>query len=181
MMATTDKTGNSNAPASYNPNPSKQETTPNGNTGTSKPGIPGGNSVQGASSAEGPGYNHGVLPQGFKGDPPKRGPAPSPLSKILGNKDFLITLDCYSDHVNLFPGGVQFHWKDAKTQATDQALVQTVTRLIERRQASVRPGEPPYRPMIRFNVYADGRRVYYHVYPLLDSLRVPMSRENVEE
>ena len=51
---------------------------------------------------------------------------------------------------------------------------------IARHQASVRPGEPPYRPQIRFRVRPDGLRSYYLAYPALESLRVPMSRENVE-
>jgi hypothetical protein len=45
----------------------------------------------------------------------------------------------------------------------------------------VRPGEAPYRPVIRFQVSKEGLRSYFHAYPLLEPLRVPMTRENVEE
>ena len=34
--------------------------------------------------------------------------------------------------------------------------------------------------MLRFQVYPGGLRTYYRVYPLLESLRVPMTRENIE-
>jgi hypothetical protein len=60
------------------------------------------------------------------------------------------------------------------------ALLETVQGMISRRQATVRPGEPPYRPMIRFRVRPDGLRSYYLAYPALDSLHLPMSRENLE-
>jgi hypothetical protein len=59
-------------------------------------------------------------------------------------------------------------------------LLELIRQLIARRQATVRPGEPPYRPMIRFRVRPDGLRTYYLAYPVLESLQVPMSRENVE-
>ena len=117
------------------------------------------------------------LPPAVVSDPR---PAP-PVGRVIGNKDFVITIDCYADHVNVFPGGQMFRWKSADTKATDQAFVQAITSLIARRQASVREGEPPYRPVIRFQVSADGLRGYYHVYPLLEHLRIPMTRENVED
>ena len=52
--------------------------------------------------------------------------------------------------------------------------------MIARRQATVRPGEPPYRPMIRFRVLPDGLRTYHLAYPALEALHVPMTRENVD-
>ena len=110
----------------------------------------------------------------------KPAPAP-PLSRLLGNKDFIITVDCYADHATIFPSGLQYRWNASNASANDEALVQTVTNLIARRQASLRPGEPPYRPIIRFQVAADGLRTYLRVYPLLEHLRVTMTRENVEE
>ena len=44
-----------------------------------------------------------------------------------------------------------------------------------RRQATVRPGDPLYRPQIRFLVRPNGLRTYYLAYPLLESLQVPLS------
>ena len=34
--------------------------------------------------------------------------------------------------------------------------------------------------MIRFRVRPDGLRAYYLAYPVLEALRVPMTRENLE-
>ena len=62
----------------------------------------------------------------------------------------------------------------------DQALVQSVSNAIARRQATVRQGETPYRPILRFQVHPDALRTYYHVYPLFENLRLPMTRENLD-
>ena len=159
---------------------------PNPNTGApSSPGATGGSGSIGGGDGSGPSNPYDrPLPALFGEGPTKKNkpaPAPSPLSKMLGNKDFIITIDCFGDRVAVFPGNAPFRWASANTQATDQALAQFVATLIERRQASVRPGEPPYRPLIRFQVSAEGLRSYYHVYPLFERLGVPMTRENVAE
>ena len=58
------------------------------------------------------------------------------------------------------------------------ALISRVSsRLMAR--GTVAPGDPPYRPRILFQVRREGLRTYYLAYPLLESLRLPMARENV--
>jgi hypothetical protein len=104
---------------------------------------------------------------------------PPPAMKLVGNRDFIITIDCYADHATVFPSGLQFRWTVANAAAVDQALTKAVVNLIERRQATVREGEPLYRPVIRFQVSPEGRRTYFRVYPLLEQLGVAMTRENV--
>lgn len=106
---------------------------------------------------------------------------PVPMGRIIGNRDFVIQVDCYNDHATITPGGAEFRWPSAAASGTDQILADHVQQLILRRQASVRPGEPPYRPVIRFHVAPDGLRTYYRAYPPLEGLRVPMTRENREE
>ncbi len=115
------------------------------------------------------------------GEAGKTATSQPPLSRVVGNKEFVITIDCQSDAVTVSPGSMRFQWAANNLQATDRALVESIGNLIARRQASVRPGEPPYRPLIRFQVSREGLRMYYHVYPLLESLRVPMTRENLED
>jgi hypothetical protein len=56
-----------------------------------------------------------------------------------------------------------------------------IQQTIARRQASVRPGDPPYRPQLRFLVRPDGSATYYRAYPLLESLQVPMGRQNIDK
>ena len=144
-------------------------------------GRPKGASTGQAGNPEGSAEPGGKSMPAFGTDTAKKSaPAPT-LNKMLGNRDFVITIDCYADHVSVFPSGLQYRWTTANTQEIDKALVQTITNLIARRQASVRPGETPYRPLIRFQVSADGLRTYLRAYPLLEHLRVPMTRENVED
>jgi len=149
--------------------------------------IPG-NSVSGARgseipappSANGTGETPSRLPGSpFPSDPEKK-PAPV-LSRVLGNRDFTVVIECRSDTVTVSPGGFAYRWNVVNTKSAEDALVQSVVDLIARRQASVRPGEPPYRPLIRFRVWPDGLRTYHSVHPLFENLNVPRSRENVEE
>lgn len=114
-----------------------------------------------------------------KGNGPRT--PPLPLSRTIGNRDWVIAVECKPDVVILQPWGYRFPVAGAgAAPGTEHPLVRTVRQLIDRRQATVRPGDPPYRPLLRFLVHPDGLRSYYFAYPLLESLRVPMSRENVE-
>lgn len=113
-------------------------------------------------------------------EPKKRSPAPSP-PRALPDRDFVITIECFHDRVTVAPGAMRFQWTAGKVKETDREFVEAITNLIEKRQASARPGDPPYRPVVRFRVSQEGLRSYYHAYPLLESLRIPMTRENVEE
>lgn len=148
-------------------------------------GKPGGNGNVGGTSAEGDsgGSSGKPLPTApsFGMDNPKKAPTPPPVSKLFGNRDFIITIDCYAEHATVFPSGLQFRWDGPNAGANDEALLKTVTNLIARRQASVRAAEPPYRPIIRFQVSPDGLRTYLRIYPLLSPLNITMTRENVHE
>jgi hypothetical protein len=106
--------------------------------------------------------------------------APPPLNVALGNRDFVMTITCFSDHVTVYPGGKQHWWKN-DVAATDRAVVKNVQDLIAGRQRSVQPGEPPYRPVIRFRLAPDGLAAYLHVYPRLTFLQVTMTRENLDD
>jgi hypothetical protein len=165
--------------------------TPNSNTA----GKPPGSGTPGTNTARQPGGNGGATgdPQGdspgpsirplpaFGTDTAKKPTPAPPLSRLLGNKDFIITVDCHSDYVTVTPGSLTYRWTASNLKETDEALVQSVKNLIARRQASVQPGEPPYRPLIRLAVHADGRNTLYRAYPLLERVGVTMTRENVSE
>lgn len=108
-------------------------------------------------------------------------PPSPPLGVVLGNRDFVITIACFSNHVTVYPGGKQHWWKGENAALTDKAFVTNVESLIAGRQKSVQPGQAPYRPLIRFQLAADGMGSYLHVYPQLRSLGVPMTRENLDD
>jgi len=121
-----------------------------------------------------------ALPSTLPDKQEKTGPVS--LSRVIGNRDFVVTIACYREGVVVTPGGASFAWNDkGGVNQIDEALVRTVLQLIERRQATVRAGEPPYRAVLRFEVRGQGRRTYHHVFPVLDGLRLPMVREDVED
>jgi hypothetical protein len=111
--------------------------------------------------------------------PPKKRAAP-PL-RLGGNRDFIVVVECSAGGAMVSPGGAVFRWPEQGPSASDQALARYVQQLIQNRQRTVRPGEPPYRPLIRFQVAPDGLRTYYRAYPPLEPLGVSMTRENLEE
>jgi hypothetical protein len=108
-------------------------------------------------------------------------PAPARPRPLFGNHDWVINIDCQVDAVVLLPTGARIATTALAPGTTDKnPLREAVERLVARRQATVRPGEPPYRPQVRFLVRPDGLRTYYLAYPALEPLRLPMTRENVE-
>jgi hypothetical protein len=90
-------------------------------------------------------------------------------------------VECKGDALVVYPGGKRFAVRQlAEDPAGPRALVETVQGLIARRQAMVRPGEPPYRPQLRFLVRPDGLRTFFQSYPVLEAVQVPMSRQNLD-
>ncbi len=111
--------------------------------------------------------------------PKKSVPAPT-IGRLLANRDYVLTIECFKDVVALYPGGQVFAVGQGDQKETDDKIVRAVQQLISRRQATVRPGETPYRPMLRFQVHPDALRTYFHVYPLFENMRIPMTRENLD-
>ena len=108
-----------------------------------------------------------------------RGPPPS-LGRLLANRDYVLTVECFSNVIALYPSSQVFSVANGGQQdSIDAAMVQAVQQLIVRRQATVRAGETPYRPMLRFQVHPDALRTFFHVYPLFEGLHIPMARENL--
>jgi hypothetical protein len=82
--------------------------------------------------------------------------------------------------VSVSPGGVRIPTAVLReAQGADNPLAAAVRGLIARRQAAVLPGEPPYRPLIKFLVWPDGLRSFYLAYPAVEPLHVPMTRETL--
>jgi hypothetical protein len=98
--------------------------------------------------------------------------------RLIGNRDWVIPVECRADDVVLRNAGQRF--AVASLVGPDNALVQSLKQMIARRQASVRPGEPPYRPQVRFLIYPDGLRTYFLTFPTLEQLGITLTRQNVE-
>ncbi|HLN33099.1 MAG TPA: hypothetical protein VK395_35540 [Gemmataceae bacterium] len=101
--------------------------------------------------------------------------------QLTGNRDWIIAIECAGDYAVLnltaqrFPVATLAH-----PESGHNPLADAVQQAIARRQATVREGVEPYRPMIRFRVRPDGLRAYYLAYPALEVLHVPMMRENLD-
>lgn len=107
--------------------------------------------------------------------------APPRPVRVGSNRDWIIPVECTADAVSLPTVGKVFALKElAGARPNASPLLQTVRSMIERRQATVRPGEPEYHPQIRFVVAPDGVRAYYLAYPALEYLRIPMMKEQKE-
>jgi hypothetical protein len=90
-------------------------------------------------------------------------------------------VECRGDALVLYPGGRRFSAAAVVAEPeTARALVEAVRGMIAHRQAMVRPGDPPYRPQIRFLVRPDGLRTFYLAYPVLEPVQVPMTRQNLD-
>jgi hypothetical protein len=110
----------------------------------------------------------------------KPGPAPVVL-RTAPSRDWIIAVECTADLVIVRAARQQYRTSELPTESgVGHPLVQAVRQMIERRQAMLRSGETPYRPIIRFLVQPDGQRSYYLAYPLFEQLGVPMVRQNLE-
>jgi hypothetical protein len=100
---------------------------------------------------------------------------------LLRNRDWTVSIECRADSVMVYPGGQRFRADDlVRAVGASNPLLDAVRQMVARRQALVRPGEPPYRIQLRFQVRSDGLRTYYLAYPTLDILHLPMTRENLD-
>jgi hypothetical protein len=149
-----------------------QGMAPNQANALANPGPPG-SSRPGDVDIEEAGPRYGNTPFLSK-DKVRPGPRLPAIGRITGNRDFVMTVECYEHKVSLSPPGKTFDLNDA--DAVEQ-LANLMKSLVAGRQRTVRAGEPPYRPVVHFRVQPDGRRTYYSVYPRIADFGYPMSRE----
>lgn len=146
-----------------------------------------GQTVSGGDRGNAPRADEGPPPAGnpvlrpVLPEPPADGKPEAPQRpRVFGNRDWVISIECKAEGVVLYPGGGRYPVATLnQTPPGDNPLAKAVRGMIDRRQAMVRPGAPPYRPVLRFLVEPDGLRSYYLAYPVLEPLGVPMTRENV--
>jgi hypothetical protein len=95
------------------------------------------------------------------------------------SRDWVITVECTAAAVVISPGGMEIPLTALAGQKRDDPLRQTIHQMIERRRSMARPGETPDRVVIHFQVRPSGLRAYHMAYPALETLKVPMTRENL--
>jgi hypothetical protein len=120
---------------------------------------------------------------------PNRGPrltAPTPVAppkerrqpvlrpaRLSGDRDWPIFIECQADAAVVYPSRVTIPVAAVVNDRDGNPLLHTVQNLIDRRQATVRPGEVPYRPQILLLYRLEHLRTYHQVYPALYRLNVP--------
>ncbi len=99
---------------------------------------------------------------------------------VHGGRDWTIYVECRPDGVVLYPSQKTFPLAQAMSDAANNPLVATIRQMIERRQSGRRPGEPPYHPQVCLLVRPENVRTFLMVYPALEALPVPRTRQNLE-
>lgn len=110
-----------------------------------------------------------------------RKPRPAALHPawVHGGRDWVIYVECLSNGVVLYPSGRAFTLAQASSEASVNPLAAALKQMIERRQASRRPGEPPYYPEVRLLVRPENVRTFLAVYPTLDAVPAPKTKRNL--
>jgi quinolinate synthase len=100
-----------------------------------------------------------------------------PIS-LRGDRDWKIFIECRANDVVLYPSGLHFRLNELA--GPDNLLAQAVTKMIDRRQGLVRPGETPFRPQVHFLVRPEHLRTYHQAYPALEALDLPISQHRLQ-
>jgi len=155
--------------------------------GTGRPGqAPGGAGRSAPSEPEdaGPhlGSSSGLSQLGTERE---KKPGPVPVVRRYVRREWDIFVECTADRVIIYPGGSQIPAASLSDRTRAQALLQAIQQMIAHRQALIASSEvfkdaAAYSPQIRFLVRPDGLRTYFFAYPQLESLHLPMSRENLD-
>jgi len=111
--------------------------------------------------------------------PPRRLAAPRP-AWVHGGRDWIIYVECRASDVVLYPSQRTFSLAQAISAPANNPLLKAIQQMIDRRQSSRRPGEPPYHPQICLLVRPDHIRTFLTVYPALEALPVPKTRRNLD-
>jgi hypothetical protein len=157
--------------------------TPQGNAG----GTPS-TTVLGHSGIPGDAGGDGEPPDAISRAAPRvpgaRGPRkPVALrpARLTGDRDYYIYIECRADAVVLYPAQRVFPLADlSRGGNSGNPLAKAVQQMIDRRQALVPDGTPPYRPQICFLVRTEDMRTYHAAYPALDGLSIPKTRHNLD-
>ncbi len=108
-----------------------------------------------------------------------RSPAPLRPARLSGDRDWIVFVECKAEGVVVYPMRLVIPVSALAGPAGSNQLSQSVRQLIDRKQATVRPGDAPYRPEVRFLVHADAGRTFHMAYPTLDALAAPKTAQTL--
>ncbi len=111
--------------------------------------------------------------------PPRRLTAPRP-AWVHGGRDWTVYIECRAGDLVLYPSQRTFTLAQAISAPADNPLIKAIQQMIDRRQSSRRPGEPPYHAQVCLLVRPEHIRTFLTVYPALEALPVPKMRRNLD-
>jgi hypothetical protein len=98
---------------------------------------------------------------------------------LSGDRDWIVFVECKTEGVVIYPTRLLIPSSVLGLSSGSNPLLQCVQQLIDRKQATVRRGDLPYRPEVRFLVHPDADRTYHLAYPTLDSLAAPKTAQDL--
>jgi len=111
---------------------------------------------------------------------PTRRPSVLRPAQISGDRDWVIFVECQNNGLIVYPSRQVIPLSAITREPSTNQLLVLLQLMIARRQASVRPGELPYRPQVRFLLRPECERTYHTVYPTLETLGAPIFRKTLE-
>ena len=106
-------------------------------------------------------------------------PAPLRPARLSGDRDWIIYVECRPQGVVVYPTRTLVPLAALSRPTEGNPLPQMIQQMIDRKQATVRRGEMPYRPEVRFLVRPEAERTYHLAYPTLDGLAAPKTSQNL--
>ena len=113
---------------------------------------------------------------------PRKSSTPAPLraARLFADRDWVIYVECKFEEILVHPNRLVIPTNLLASEEGVKRFVQEIEKMITRKQSTVRAGEPPYRPEVRFLVWPDGLRPYHLSYPALQSAGIKQKRQNLE-
>ena len=113
---------------------------------------------------------------------PRKSSTPAPLraARLFADRDWIIYVECKFEEILVHPNRLIIPTSLLASEEGVKRFVQEIEKMITRKQSTVRAGEPPYRPEVRFLVWPDGLKPYHLSYPALQSAGIKQKRQNLE-
>lgn len=113
---------------------------------------------------------------------PRKSSTPTPLraARLFADRDWVIYVECKFEEILVHPNRLIIPTSLLASEEGVKRFVQEIEKIIQRKQSTVRSGEPPYRPEVRFLVWPDGLKPYHLSYPALQLAGIKQKRQNLE-
>lgn len=113
---------------------------------------------------------------------PRKSKTPPPLraARLFAERDWILHVECRFEGVILHASKKFYSAEALATETGSRSFLGEIQALIDKKQASVRAGDPPYRPQVRFLIWADGPRSYHLAYPLLHKAGIWQTAQQLE-